>query len=477
MEPAPLPPAERIKWTTLHSWVKVFRAQVRLRQVNHPADLARVIQAGEYSVVGTSHSYNGLQLVDRTLAVHFGKSDPRRTSALHAITFDDATGEVEVGPSVLVRQVKQFLARRGRRLINSGSHMSQTVIGALVTGTHGYGPDATMADSVTQLVFLNGAGQEVVLRPGDGEFPFIAVSFGVIAPVVRLKLATVPFQQYRVSTRICRLSQKPDFTPGADAVAYALFPYTRADDPVIALNVLRATDGSLPPTAAPRPWPIVGRWSVAFLRYYWLFDRWVPGWRPWFQRKIERFALGMQQEFITTPDDLDYLYDPYPLVAGTRPPVVLQQIFDPAYTGFETAFFAPLEQAEAVLRRILALAEEFRAANNFYLKSIIGVREMSTASPLVFAGNHAGPAASIDIYSDLSAYPWLREIQNRILREFPAVRPHWAKSFIGPGFRQSVGSANLARLRELHLQHYPNRNLRLSPDIEQFLDLPPRLAP
>ena len=99
MEPAPpppRPPAERIKWTTLHSWVKVFRAQVRLRQVNHPADLTRVVQAGDYSIVGTSHSYNGIQLVDRTLAVHFGKSDPRRTSALHAITYDDATGEVEL---------------------------------------------------------------------------------------------------------------------------------------------------------------------------------------------------------------------------------------------------------------------------------------------------------------------------------------------------------------------------------------------
>jgi hypothetical protein len=480
MQPAPnpaRPPVERIKWTTLHSWVKVFRAQVRLRRVNHQTDLATVVKGGDYSVVGTSHSYNGLQLVDRSLAVHFGQSDPRRKSKLYTIEFDEATGEVEVGPTVRVRQLKQFLARRGRQLVNSGSHMSQTVIGAFVTGTHGYGKDATLADSVTRLVFLNGAGEEVQLIRADEDFPYVAVSFGVIAPIIRLRLATVPARQYRVTACTCRLSGKDKFAQGADAVGYALFPYTTPQDPVIALVAFRETQERLEPTRAPKAWPFFKSWGSAFLRHYWLFDRLVPSWRPWFQKKIEQWAVGMSREYVTAPDDLDYLYDPYPAVAGTRPPEILQELFDPAYTGYEVAFFAPLEQTEAVLRYLVEVAQDLRANNHFYLKAIIGVRELSTPSGLVFAGNHAGPVSSIDIYADLSSYAWLREIQNRVVKQFPAVRPHWAKSFITPSFQDSVGRANVDKLRELYLKYYPMRNLRLSYEIEQFLDLAPRPAP
>jgi hypothetical protein len=463
---------ERIKWTTLHSWVKVFQAQVRLRPTSHPADLASAVRAGDYSVVGTSHSYNGVQLVDRSVAVHFGKSDPRRLSKLHSIEYDEATGEVAVGPSVLVRQLKQFLARRGRQLVNSGSHMSQTVIGALVTGTHGYGADATLADSLTELTFLNGAGEEVTLRRGDDEFPFVAVSFGVIAPIIRMRLGSVPARQYRVTASTCRLSQKAEKAQGADAVGYALFPYTNPQDPLIALVAFRETPEPLEPTRVPKVWPFFQSFGSAFLRHYWLWDRWVPSWRPWFQQKIERLALGMTREYVTAPDDLDYLYDPYPAVAGTRPPEILQELFDPAYTGYEVAFFAPLEQSEAVLRFLVATADDLRRRSGFYLKAIIGVRELSTPSALVFAGNFGGPVASIDMYSDLGSYAWLREIQDRVLRQFPrVVRPHWAKSFLTRSFRPSVGAAHVDRLRDLHLKYYPDRNLRLAHDIEQFLGL------
>ena len=133
--------------------------------------------------MGQSHSYNGVQVVPGVTAMMM------REGGIKTLSYDPASETVRVGASVSVRDLKLFLRdEHGRGLHNSGNYMEQSVVGALATGTHGFGPRAVMADSVVELTF-DGAGQRVTLRRGD-PFAHVALSFGTIAPIVGLVLET-----------------------------------------------------------------------------------------------------------------------------------------------------------------------------------------------------------------------------------------------------------------------------------------------
>ncbi len=84
-----------------------------------------------------------------------------------------------------ILELKLFLLGHERRLISSGNFMAQTVIGALCTGTHGYGRQAVMAEGVTALEFLDGQGRRVALRKGQRDFRYAALAFGTIDPSSR----------------------------------------------------------------------------------------------------------------------------------------------------------------------------------------------------------------------------------------------------------------------------------------------------
>ena len=120
---------------------------------------------GRYSCVGQSHSYNGVQVVPGVTAMMM------REGGIKTLSYDPASETVRVGASVSVRDLKLFLRdQHGRGLHNSGNYMEQSVVGALATGTHGFGPRAVMADSVVDLTILDGKGQRVTLRRGAPEF-------------------------------------------------------------------------------------------------------------------------------------------------------------------------------------------------------------------------------------------------------------------------------------------------------------------
>jgi FAD/FMN-containing dehydrogenase len=138
--------------TTVRSWMGIFSAEVQAAKVSTVDELAALVQAGCYACVGAAHSYNGVQIVRDATAVTL------KESGLKGIAYDEATHEVSVEPSVTILELKLFLLERERRLISSGNYMAQTVIGALCTGTHGYGREAVMAEGVTALEFLDGQG-------------------------------------------------------------------------------------------------------------------------------------------------------------------------------------------------------------------------------------------------------------------------------------------------------------------------------
>jgi hypothetical protein len=355
-------------------------------------------------------------------------------------------------------------------MLSSGNYMEQTVIGALTGGTHGYGPEPVIAQAVTALTFLDGRGQKVTLKQGDPDFPYAALSFGTIGPILSVTLRTAPNQAYQSDAWVTRLAKKAALCKGAMAVSTAIVPYSDHKDPLIMLHTLRPATGAKGPRKTTAPLFSLAGFTEFLLRRLWAFDRLFPGLRIWLQRAAHRLNIRTHRRVITAPEDLDYLYDPEPLLKAQRAPDLLTGFFATTFTAYNLAFFVPLARADEVVRFLMLEAEKLRPLG-FVLKSLIGVRELADTSDLPFAGNFDGPVAAIDLFADVRDYDWLERLQRAVTSHFPGVRPHWGKSAIVEDFAASLGEEHIAALRTLHLKHYPPGTLTPNEAVRKLFDL------
>lgn len=448
----------------VESWMRIFFGDAYVRAIATKEDLIAVLPQGEYSCIGQSHSYNGIQVVPGITALHMGQSQ------LKQCDYDPETQTAICGPSVKIVELKQVLLKHRRRMLNSGNHMEQTVIGALTGGTHGYGKAAVIAQSVTELTFLDGRGAQVTLRQGDADFPYAALSFGTIGPIIAVRLRTAPLASFQSDAWITRLSRKAALARGAAAVTAAFVPYSDPADPLIMLHTLRpAMAGKAARASGASIFSAKGLITFA-LRQLWAFDRMVPAFRYWLQRAANRLDLRSHKRVITDEEDLDYLYDPEPLLKTQRAPDLLTGFFSTTFTAYNLAFFVPVARADDVVRFIMLEAEKLRPLG-FVLKSMISIRELSDASDLPFAGNFGQPMAAVDLFADVRDYAWLERLQRAVTSYFPEVRPHWGKSAIVDDFAGVLGAEHIAALRALHCKHYPPGTLRPNEAVRKLFGL------
>ena len=450
--------------TPVESWMKVFFGDAYVSTPASEAELIAAFAGRPYSCIGQSHSYNGIQVVPGITAFHMGKS------AFRGAVYDPATQTATCGPSVKVVELKQLLLKHGRRMLNSGNYMEQTVIGALTGGTHGYGAEAVVAQAVTALTFLDGKGQKVSLQKGDADLPYAALSFGTIGPILSVTLRTAPLESFQSDAWVTRLSKKAALARGAIAVTAAFVPYSDPADPLIMLHTLRPATGGKGPRQSRAPVFSMKGLAEFLLRRLWAFDRMVPAFRYWLQRAANRLDPRSHQRVITAPEDLDYLYDPEPLLKSQRPPDLLTGFFSTTFTAYNLAFFVPLGRTDEVVRFIMIEAQKLRPLG-FVLKSMISVRECADASDLPFAGNFGQPMAAIDLFADVRDYAWLERLQRAVTSYFPGVRPHWGKSAIVEDFAASLGEAHIAAMRALHQKHYPPGTLMPNEAVRKLFDL------
>ena len=434
----------------VESWMGVFFGYAHVTPVASEAQLRDALAGGAYSCLGQRHSYNGIQVIPGITALDMGNS------ALKACTYDPVSETATCGPSLKIVELKQELLKHRRKMLNSGNYMEQTVIGALTSGTHGYGAQGVVAQSVTALTFLDGKGEPVTLKVGDADFPYAALSFGTIGPIISVTLRTAPLESYRSDAWITRLSKKAALSRGAIAVTAAYVPYSNPDDPLIMLHTLRP--------ATPK------RLLEALLKRLWAFDRTFPAFRYYLQRAADRLDIRNHKRIITDPEDLDYLYDPDPGLKSQRPPDLLTGFFSTTFTAYNLAFFVPIARTDEVVRFIMREAQKLRE-KGFVLKSMISIRELADASDLPFAGNFGEPVSAIDLFSDVRDYAWLERLQAMVIANFPGVRPHWGKSMITEDFAPALGEAHIARMRALHLGHYPPGTLTPNAAVRKLFDL------
>ena len=109
----------------------------------------------------------------------------------------DATTATFAGATTLA-EVYATLAREGRTLAAApGVISSQTLAGALATGTHGQGlRQSCIADSATRIRMVLADGSVSELRRGDAWFGAAKLGLGVLGVVTEVTLRTVPSLVY-----------------------------------------------------------------------------------------------------------------------------------------------------------------------------------------------------------------------------------------------------------------------------------------
>ena len=265
-----------------------------------------------------------------------------------------------------------------------------------------------------------------------------------------------------------RLSKLGELTKGAIAVNWAVMPYTNPEDPVVSLHALAECDEADKVAAHAKPKGGKGRFAAWFLKRYYAFDRFLPAFRRPMQRVIDWLDLKQSERVVTDPGDLDYLYDPKPGLKENRAPSITRGLFSTTFTGYNLAFFVPLEKAPAVVKFIMREADALRDLG-FYLKGIISVRELPGGAGPVFAANAQQPMAAIDLFADPRDYAWLERLQRLVMHYEPATRPHFGKSALGPDFCAALGVGHLDELMRIHRQHYPQGKLMFSERVRTML--------
>jgi hypothetical protein len=131
-----------------------FVGNTRLSDIAFPTTrsdvITRVYDQGA-RVVGSLHSYNP--------SVFLGRSHLCLVDLETELTLDGTTLTVGAGRSI--NQTLMYLESRGRTLLGVGSHGSQSLVAACVTGTHGHGKvHATMGDAIVAMLVSSPEARE-----------------------------------------------------------------------------------------------------------------------------------------------------------------------------------------------------------------------------------------------------------------------------------------------------------------------------
>lgn len=156
-------------------------------------NLRRIVSGAErIRAVGSRHCFN--DIADGDEMVSLARLDP-------GIEIDREAMTVTVGAGVTYGHLALALEEAGFALHNMASLPHITVVGAVVTATHGSGDrSGNLATAVTALELVTSDGDIVSFAHGDAEFPGAVVNLGALGVVTRLTLRIEP--TYRVRQQV-----------------------------------------------------------------------------------------------------------------------------------------------------------------------------------------------------------------------------------------------------------------------------------
>ena len=201
----------------------------RPRSAEEVADLVRAAaeRGQKVKAVGSGHSFTGIS-VPEAIGVDVSALD-----ALHAA--DRETGRVTVGAGTTLRRLNDLLAGAGLAMTNLGDIDSQTIAGAISTGTHGTGSKyGGIATQVVGLEMVTAAGETVECSPTERPELWSAarVGLGALGVLTRVTLQCVPLFSLRADEGpmpLDELLERFDELAGTlDHFEAYWFPHTRS---------------------------------------------------------------------------------------------------------------------------------------------------------------------------------------------------------------------------------------------------------
>jgi L-gulono-1,4-lactone dehydrogenase len=192
-------------------------------------------------VAGSGHSFTGAALTDDTMI---------RVEALdRVLDVDSASGLFKVEAGIVLAALNEQLDRHGLALPNLGDIDSQTLAGAISTGTHGTGaglPNVSAQVEAVELVTADGELRELSAETPD-ELLAARVGIGALGAIYSVTLRAVPaFVLHRVDTPRPLaevLAEFDELTAANDHFEFFVFPYTRT---ALTLRRNRTDEGPAP---------------------------------------------------------------------------------------------------------------------------------------------------------------------------------------------------------------------------------------
>ena len=382
----------------------------------------RAVAAGHrVRVVGSGHSWTPLVATDETLV------SLDNMQGIIAINASKQTARVKAGTKI--RTLAQGLLAQGWSLENFGDIDRQSIVGAMITGTHGtgltFGCLATQAVAF-RLVTASGAIIEVNKSEDAPLFRHVQISLGLLGIVTEVTLRIVPAHRLHVVRRRAQLEDvlcdlgayltnrhfQMYWFPGTQSVLTESMNMT--DRPVNHGGIRRWFHDDVQGKYAP--------WTICQLVAR------VPELAGWFSRLSGRTIRGSEFSDVN-----------YQILVSERP----IKFYDMEYSF-------PLSRFGDVIRCMQAAMKEKGLTENFPT-----VCRFTQSDDISLSPANGRDSAHISVHScGQRPYPHYLAEMERVFSEFGG-RPHWAK---------------------FHSQGLPEL-LRLFPQLNSFLTVRSQMDP
>jgi L-gulono-1,4-lactone dehydrogenase len=226
---------------------------IRPTSVDEVVDAMKAASAEGLTVkpVGAGHSFTAAALTD---AVRLDMS-----GLASVVSVDRERRVITVGAGMRLRELNALLAEMGLAMPNLGDIDSQTISGAISTGTHGTGATfGCLATFVSELTLVSGSGDVIHCSATENADVFDAarVGVGAVGVITDVTLSVVDAFTLRADEHGARLADVfgdlPSFVDGHDHFEMYWFPYTD-------LVQVKCND-RVPASDRPQPQPEWRRW-------------------------------------------------------------------------------------------------------------------------------------------------------------------------------------------------------------------------
>lgn len=399
-------------------------------------------------VIGKLHSYN-----DCARSEEYQVSLER----LIDVVISDDRHSVLVGAGASIRSVCDALDAAGLTLPWGGNYGEQTLVGAALTGTHGYARHGgLMAQLITQMTIVDGRGELRVVDDED-ELRCLRVSFGALGIVVAIRVAVSEkggycryhLEHVPTSELLARLEHE---CVAHDHVRFFPSRIVLGHHAILAIDHL--SDPPPPEARSPRYAYIdrgpVPAWLIVLVRFL-LASR-------VFLAIVRRTRLARATMTAVVPFS-SYLFINAGITTG-RPTLAraLYQAWNDDRTH-NASFGIPVSDYGAFHDLFHALVARFRVAERrfsaYYTARYVGAQDRA-----YLGASFDLPVVMLDIHvsQDVRSASEFLTALDRASREAFLVRPHWGKQLFADGgeLRRTLPAGAIDAMRAVRRRNDPD---------------------